>query len=118
MYDVVNQFNKSMRKNLNKSIPENPQIASPFLFEAVVIDNRFPIQKINPLDNKKESSNMFNLIQIDASLNEISINDSFLWDEQDTSPATLQQFALTLVQDVLEDQKIVASEATIQGNTA
>lgn len=111
MYDVINSFNKSLRKNLIKAYPENSAIASSQLIEAVVLDNRFPMKKIKTDQGEKLTTGALNNIQIDVSQNDIQISESLLWDEEDNSPERLEKFAYSLIKDILDDQKVNISNA-------
>ena len=117
MYQVINQFNKSLSKNLIKNgEAEIPAEASSQLIETVVIDNRFPPQKTFSQENhSKQKISTLSIIEISASFNSIQIIDSFEWDQNDLHPETLRQFAICLVQEYLEEHHIQATEETKQG---
>ena len=115
MYDVINSFNKSLRKNLIKAYPENSAIASSQLIEAVVLDNRFPMKKIKTDQGEKLTTGTLNHIQIDVSQNDIHISESLLWDEEDSSPERLEKFAYSLIKDILDEQKANISNEQLRG---
>ena len=117
MYQVINQFNKSLSKNLIKNgEAEIPAEASSQLIETVVIDNRFPPQKTFAQENiNKQKISTISIIEISASYNNIEIIDSFEWDQNDLHPDILLQFASSLVSEYLEEHHVQATEETIQG---
>ena len=114
MNDVIIGFNKSISKNLINIGGEIPSKAAPHLIESILIDNRFPLQNIPPKKMSHSEPNSLHRIQIDVSSENISINDTLFWDEQDLNPERLKLFASSFVLDTLEEQKLNPSQETTQ----
>lgn len=114
MYDVINRFNKSVRKALIKSDPHLAEKDDNELIEDVILDNRFPLKKIRSQEADTASSSSLNLVRVDVHESGIHIKDTLLWNINDSDLITIQQFAKVMVKDYVEDHRLNPPEEVLK----
>lgn len=117
MYDVINRFNKSLRKTLIKSDPRLAEKDDNELIEDVIIDNRFPLKKVRSQEAETSSSSYLNLVRVNVHESGIHIKDTLLWNINDSDLMTIQQFAKVMVKDYVEDHRLNPPDEVLKSSS-